>query len=413
MSHCSSIVIKIASRCNINCSYCYMYNAGDLSYLKQPKFISDEIMELFVNKIILYCNRNNLKHFDFILHGGEPLLIKKEDFIKIVEKLLKLRDNGIDTHISVQTNGILVDKEWCEIFERYDITVGVSLDGPKEINDKYRIDKKGNGTYDRVSKGIEILKRYYKGRFGILSVTNAEINPQEMFDHFSEANLSTDFLIMESNHDVYKPGIDMGEWLIEIFNLWYNSKSNNDINIRLFEVICRSILGDDYGTDSMGTSENSILVLETNGGLEAVDVLKTCGDGFTKNNLNIRTHDIEDVFSDTLVDVYYNSGKYLARKCLACPVSEICGGGYLPQRYSSKNGFNNPSVYCNDFLKIITHIQNAIIDDMPEKLIEETGIEKITYEEALQIIEENLPHIKEPVYAEKLESFRRVAIFQD
>lgn len=385
-----------------------MYNAGDMSYLKQPKFISEEILQIFVEKVIKYCKKNNITNFEFVLHGGEPLLMNKEKFVQIIDELYKLNNNNIKSSITIQTNGILIDEEWCDIFEKYNVSVGISLDGPKEINDRYRVDKKGNGTYSKVLKGIEILRKNYTGKFGILSVTNAEINPKEMYLHFANMNLSTDFLIMESNYDNLKENAPLGDWLIEIFNLWYNEKNRHNINIRIFEIICRSILGDDYGTDSMGTTENSILVLETNGGLEAVDVLKTCGDNFTKNSLNIKTHNIEDVFSDSLIDVYYNSGKYLPRKCLACPVSDVCGGGYLPQRYSSKNGFNNPSVYCDDFLKIITHIQNTIIDDLPNELIIDTGIEKITYEDAKQIIKETLPKIPEPEYAKKLESFRNL-----
>lgn len=385
-----------------------MYNAGDNSYLKQPKFISDEIIYSFVEKVIAYCKRNNLNRFDFALHGGEPLLMGKSKFISMVTQLLRLHDENIEVGIAMQTNGILIDDEWCEIFKRYNISIGISLDGTKELHDKYRVDKKGNGTYDEVLKGIKILEEKYNN-FGLLSVTNAEIEPETLFNHFVKMNFCTDFLLLESNYDNYKnKDTIMGDWLITMFNLWYKSISNHNIRIRIFEVICRNILGDNSGTDSLGTSENSILVLETNGGLEAVDVLKICGDSFTKNNINIKTHNIEDVFSDSLIDVYYNSGKYLPRKCLACPVQEICGGGYLPHRYSSINGFNNPSVYCNDLLKLITHIQNVIIGEMPENLVKETQIQKLTYENALQIIEETLPSIPEPEYVEKLESFRNL-----
>ncbi|MHA7607294.1 radical SAM protein [Elizabethkingia meningoseptica] len=402
----NSVVIKIASRCNINCSYCYMYNAGDMSYLKQPKFISMEIIKIFVDKIIDYCKKNNLKHFYFSLHGGEPLLMPKKDFVEMVNELLKLTSNNIKVGISIQTNGILLDEEWCEIFKKYNILVGISLDGTKEIHDKYRVDKKGKGTYIKVIKGIEILKKKYDN-FSLLSVTNAEIAPRELFNHFVDMGFCTDFLLLESNYDDCNKSKSMGDWLVNMFEFWYNTISTNKIRIRIFETICRNILGDISGTDSLGTSENSILVLETNGGIEAVDVLKICGESFTKNNINIKTHEIDHVFSDLLIDVYYNSGKYLPKKCLACPVQEVCGGGYLPHRYSSKNGFNNPSVYCDDLLKLITHIQNVIIDEMPENLIKETQIEKLTYEDALQIIETTLPTIPEPIYAEKLESFRK------
>lgn len=407
MGKLNSIVIKVASRCNINCSYCYMYNLGDFSYKIQPKFISKEIITCLIEKLKIYCQQNELKQFHFSLHGGEPLLLNKEKFSEIIEELSKLNEIGVNVNISVQTNAILIDNDWCKLFNKYNIIVGVSIDGPKRLHDKYRVDKNGIGTYDKVIKGINLLKEN-NNNFAILSVTNADYKAKELYNYFSALGYFTDFLLLDSNYDNL-PDYEtpMGNWLIELFDLWYNNY-NSGIQIRIFDIIYKNILGDNSGIDSLGTEENSLLVLESNGGLEAVDILKICGNNFTKNNLNIRTHNINDAFNDPLINLYQKSGKYLAKKCLACPVNEICGGGYLPHRYSSKNGFNNPSVYCDDLLKLITHIQNKVIDDMPEKLVKESKIQKLSYEEALQIIEETLPTIPEPEYIEKLESFRKL-----
>jgi uncharacterized protein len=241
---------------------------------------------------------------------------------------------------------------------------------------------------------------------------NLKSDPIEYYDHFKSLNInSVDILLFDTNHDtkenIFKDNITPSEWYIKIFNKWYNDTSKNKIKIRFFEMIIKEILGEEQDLDSIGTHENNVLVLETNGDLEAVDVLKLCGNSFTKNGININTHDIDEINKSELMEVYYNSGKYLPKKCLACPVQDICGGGYLPHRYSSKNGFNNPTLYCDDLLRIITHIQNTIIDSMPKELKDKTGIQKLTYENAIQIIEERFPSIKEPNYIKKLESFKK------
>lgn len=403
-------VVKIASRCNINCAYCYMYNLGDTSYKLQPKFISDETTDNFVEKLFLHIKKHDLKSVSIIMHGGEPLLMPKNKFISFIKSFNQLKEKNILVDFSLQTNGILIDDEWCGIFKEYKIYPGVSLDGNKEINDKYRVDKKGYGTYDDVIKGINLLKKN-DFEIGTLSVMNLDADPIEFYNHFKSLNIrSIDVLLLDSNYDLGKQNgktnLSPAEWYIKIFDKWFY-ESDDRFRIRFFNLIIRELLGDEQNIDILGVNENNVLVLETNGALEAVDVLKTCGESFTKNDLNINTNDIDDVFNSELIEIYYNSGKYLSKKCLACPIQELCGGGYLPHRYSSKNGFNNPSIYCDDLLKIITYIQNVVIDSMPNELVKETGLSKLTYEKAIEIIETNLPLVEEPIYISKLEQFKK------
>lgn len=404
------IIVKIASLCNINCTYCYMYNLGDTSYKNQPKFLSEETIEALKDRIISHCKKFSVETFTIILHGGEPLLMSKERFENMMDVFNSIKKENINVIYAIQTNGILIDDEWCDIFKKHDISVGVSIDGNKESHDYYRVDKKGKGTFDKVIKGINVLRRN-NVPYGCLGVMNLNIDPEKMYDGFLESNINNlDILIMDSNYDTdhsFTKKYSMSDWYIQIFNRLYYDK-NNRLELRLFRIIMDAVLGLDCDIDLMGTSENNVLVIETNGGIEPVDILKICGENFTKNDLNVLTNNFEDSFDNALAEIYYNSGKYLSRKCMACPVNDICGAGYIAHRYSSKNGFNNPSIYCDDLLKLITHIQNVMIDEMPEELIKETGIQKLTYQKAIEIIEETLPTIPEPAYAAKLESFRKL-----
>jgi uncharacterized protein len=404
-------VVKVASRCNINCTYCYMYNLGDLSYKSQPKFIADSTTRNFAEKMLLHAKKHNLKTVSIIIHGGEPLLMSKVNMQNFINHFDIIKEENIGVRFALQTNGILVDDEWCDFFKLHHIGIGVSLDGNKEINDRSRVDKNGNGTYDSVIRGIDILRKN-NITHGILSVLNVEADPIDYYESFKEVNIaSLDVLLLEMNYDnkhlYYPQNITVAEWYISLFDRWYNDKDRK-FSIRIFNVLIKEILGQEQGIDALGVAENNVLVLETDGGLEAVDVLKMCGDSFTKNDLNINSNDIDEIAGSDLIDVYYNSGRYLPEKCLACPVGDICGGGYLPHRYSAEKGFNNPSVYCNDLLKIITHIQNTVIDAMPEQFIKDTGLEKLTYEEALKIIDDNLSSVVRPEYIDKLESFKKM-----
>jgi uncharacterized protein len=121
----------------------------------------------------------------------------------------------------------------------------------------------------------------------------------------------------------------------------------------------------------------------------------------------VHTHDIEDVFNEDIFNVYYNSHDLVCEQCLNCQVYELCGGGFLGNRYSVQNGFNNPTIYCKDMVRLISFIQNDIIDSFPLELIEKLSIERLSYSDILEDFKES-PLIKvNQEVIEKLQSFRQ------
>ncbi|RBL89647.1 radical SAM protein [Chitinophaga flava] len=369
--YCSALVMKIASRCNINCSYCYMYSFEDQTYLQQPKFMSQDTVDILLLKVKEHCLRHSLQRFFFIFHGGEPLLAKKEFFSEFVEKARRTIDTGVKLFFSVQTNGILLTDEWCQLFIKYNIRVGVSLDGPQAVHDKHRVDHSGKGTFLKVLEGINTLKANgLEQTAKMLCVINVDTDPIEMYEFFKSTGIrSIDFLFPDLNYECLPQHINLAtetryaDWLIKIFDRWIlDSKSTSPIQIRRFVNAISLIMGKSTISDEMGSENNSVLVIETDGGIESIDSLKICGDGFTKENLNISTNSIDDALSSNLARLYYKSHNSLCDKCNACQVKEVCGGGHIVHRYKKSNSFDNPSIYCNDLGKIYTHIRNSVYE---------------------------------------------------
>jgi uncharacterized protein len=125
------LVVKIAQRCNLNCSYCYMYQHADQSWRQRPTFMSEETFGHLLTRIEEYCDRRPGREMNISFHGGEPMLIGPRQFDRLVSMAVeKLKDR---VSLGMQTNGTLVDDEWIEVLKRHNLRVGVSLDGPPKF----------------------------------------------------------------------------------------------------------------------------------------------------------------------------------------------------------------------------------------------------------------------------------------
>src|SRR5688572_1741196 len=153
---CQTLVIKIASRCNLNCKYCYMYNMGDLSFQKQPKVMKDVVLTAMMQRVKDHCAIHGIKAFTLIMHGGEPLLAGFDFFRKFVNTANEMLLPDVQPVFVLQTNGTMLTEEWCQLLgELKIVNLGISLDGVKEINDINRIDHAGRGSYDRIIQGLK------------------------------------------------------------------------------------------------------------------------------------------------------------------------------------------------------------------------------------------------------------------
>lgn len=390
----TSFVLKVASRCNLNCSYCYMYNLGDKTYLKQPKFMSVNTITVFAEKLRTYCKENNLNYLQIVFHGGEPLLLSK-DFYR--ESIQIFTDIVKDVHFDfvIQTNGVGLNNEWYQLFNDLNIRVGISMDGPQKYHDEYRVFHNGKGSYHEVREAIQL--GIDNGLHGVLSVVNLKISPHELYDEIKGLNVNSFNILLPDGHfDKLPDGLEKdkintyqytlyADWLIELFNIW--KQDSNRPNIRFFKTLIQLIAGEDEGDQMLGRRLNGVAVLETNGNLEVADSIRACYEGITRNNINIHTNDIDDIFNDTLFQIYINSHDMVCEKCLNCPVYDVCGGGFLGNRYSNDNGFDNPTIYCHDIIKLVTFLQNDLIDSLPVESCAEMGLEKVSYAEIVQELE--------------------------
>jgi len=161
------LVKPIGSACNLNCAYCYYLEKEKLYPAKGGRVMSDALLEKYIREFFA-SQESSVVRFDW--HGGEPTLLETDTFRKIV-RWQKHYAGGRQVVNSLQTNGTLLTHEWANFFREHGFLIGISIDGPRHIHDRYRRDKAGEPTFDRVMQGIELLKQHGV-EFNTLSVVN-------------------------------------------------------------------------------------------------------------------------------------------------------------------------------------------------------------------------------------------------
>lgn len=153
--------------CNLNCTYCFYLEKDALFNETKTHSMSDEVLEEYVKQ---YCESQNTPELSFAFQGGEPTLQGVDFFRKVVE-FQKKYSAGRPVQNALQTNGFLIDNEWCRFLAKEKFLVGLSLDGPRHIHDKFRVDRGGKPTFDRVMKSLKLMKAHRVDFNTLTSVT--------------------------------------------------------------------------------------------------------------------------------------------------------------------------------------------------------------------------------------------------
>ena len=366
---------KIVSRCNLDCSYCYVYNSADSRWREQPKLMSETVARQTARRMREHLDSHGKKDAVIVLHGGEPLLGGVEHLEGIARVIGdEFAGAGIRLSVGTQSNLLLFTEEIGELYLRRQMSIGVSIDGPPEVNDIFRVDHRGRPSSKQLEQKLALLtsSRYRTLFSGFLCVINPMVDPIVVTRYLmSYQPPSIDFLFPLDNHvrrplgkSVDRPdATPYGDWLIRAFDFWCSQPTRTDI--RIFMSMIRMIFGAPTLVESLGLLPVDLIVIEANGDIEGVDSLKATFNGATQLGYNVERDSFDRVAQDISVRSRQNGANGLCRKCQECGVVEVCGGGYLPHRYSLERGFDNPSVYCADLEKLIRHIHRSLVQELP------------------------------------------------
>jgi uncharacterized protein len=362
-----TVLLKVASRCNLDCSYCYVYQMGDNGWANMPKRMSDETIEDVANALSAYVSRTK-RPFAVVLHGGEPLLLGALGLNKVLSALRRILTN--DYPISIQSNGVLISEAILDICSEYRTSLSVSIDGPKRLHDRNRVGHSGGGSFDDVMAGIDVLRNHPDCRFlfaGVLAVIDPASEPEEVYSFLKELQApSIDFLYRDGNHSRLPSGkvsfysTEYGTWLSRLLEIYVADR--NPPRVRVLDDMIKLALGGSGTKEGTGLTDFGILVIDSDGSITKNDTLKSSYDGADRfeHGWSIHSHRLEDVLGSKEFAAYHGAQRPSSELCRTCPDLEICGGGMTLHRWSDESGYNNPSVYCTDQRLVISTIRRYL-----------------------------------------------------
>ncbi len=286
----------VGSACNLDCRYCYYLEKEKLYPSGVGLRMEPAMLEEYVRQ---YIASQDVPEISFAWQGGEPTLLGVDYFRQVIE-LQKKHANGKRITNALQTNGVLLDDEWCEFFTANNFLIGLSIDGPRELHDRYRVDKAGKSSFDRVMRGLEFLKRH-QTEFNTLTVVNRANSqkPLEVYRFLKETGSKflqfiplverkPDTGAKEYELDFSEPPLagkwspsepvtaasvesrQYGEFLVKIFDEWVR-QDVGQVFVQLFDSALGSWMGAGASLCVFAETCGTALVLEHNGDLYACD----------------------------------------------------------------------------------------------------------------------------------------------
>jgi uncharacterized protein len=374
----SQLLVKVASRCNIDCTYCYWFR--DAAVYEKPKLMSETVLQQLLRRIEEHVTEYALPDLPIVLHGGEPLLWGVDNFNRFAEACAAITERtGSVIPISVTTNGVLIDDRWLDCFETHRISVAISLDGPAHIHDLHRKTFQGGGTHEAVERAVRgLVARDI--RVSVLAVCNPAFAPRQYVDYFADCGIAHyDIMIPDATVDEKPPAI--AAFYNSLFELWLNANRKRPaVNIRIITDMVAALLGNNSPTEGVGYNPVELCTVMTDGSVEPHDVLRIAGNGCTRTTFNVFDHALDEVRNEPRWQAARDASINLAAKCQSCKFMTACGGGYLPHRFSKANGYDNPSVYCNDLYAMYENMQTVLEDHL---YLRKPGGDRVAMREAL------------------------------
>lgn len=345
------LIFQGTSFCNIDCKYCYLPNRAS------TKQISLETVVITLKKIFDF--EIVKKDFSIVWHAGEPLAMPLSFYENASELISSANKSEFKIGQTLQTNGILLNQEWCSLIKRNGINVGISLDGPDFIHDRQRVDRKGKATHYKVMDGVRLLKKNKIPFYVIAVITEFSLDYADDFFYFFLKNGITRLCFnieeaegVNSISSLTKDSLKVKfeQFILRLYELY--DQHRHQISIREFEQLEHLILkGKLKGNLSQQTVPFRIINVDVEGNFSTFspELLGMNGgkyENFHLGNFNIDS--LSDALKSPKLDDIYSEILSGILKCkISCRYFNVCGGGAPSNKFSENGTFDSTeTVFC-------------------------------------------------------------------
>jgi uncharacterized protein len=346
-----------------------MYEHVDQSWRDQPRVMSRQVRSKLATRLAEYVESEDLRAIVVVFHGGEPLLAGATVLAEFAAEIRATvrPETGVD--FSMQTNGVLLDGDALDTLQQACIGVSLSIDGPRDVNDRHRLTVRGRSSFDATMRAFELLESRPEQFVGVIAVIDPVVSGERLLKFFEAYGPpAIDFLLPDANHLRPPPGRETEptlylDWLIATFDAWFDRYAH--LPVRTFDQLLRGAAGLPSRTDAFGLGDVSLLTIETDGSYHDLDVLKITEAGGTAVGSGVYEASINEAASSERIARHRTllTPSGLSPQCRVCPEVALCGGGSVPHRFAG-DGFGNPTVYCNEMLGLIRHVRRRLASQL-------------------------------------------------
>jgi uncharacterized protein len=365
--------------CNLDCRYCFYLEKEKLFPQGENFRMSDRVLEEYIRQ---YIEAQSAPEVSFAWQGGEPTLLGVDFFRKVVA-LQKKYANGKQITNALQTNGTMLDDQWCSFFTENKFLIGISIDGPRDLHDRYRVDKQQHPTFDRVMRGLEFLKKH-KSEFNTLTVVNRANSQQPWEVYRFLKQIGSGFIQFiplierKANEGAKTMGLDFaepplpgqegedspvttwsveskqyGEFLVAIFDEWVKQDVGK-VFVQLFDVALGNWMGLGSSLCVFAERCGAAMALEHNGDLYSCDHYV-----YPQFKLgNLLNHSLGEMVSSAAQRKFGND-KFdtLPKYCRDCEVRFACNGECPKHRFlSTPDGEAGLNYLCAGYKRFFNHV---------------------------------------------------------